>query len=89
MVPIEYNILYTYICVFLLGYKNIYLDYRNKVPITYNLPVISGQIMWISMMYEKIETPMKYFMVKLQKNCLCKNENSVDFLKLREQNLIL
>jgi hypothetical protein len=34
------------------------------MPVSNNMPLVSNQIMWISMIEEKIETPMKYFLVK-------------------------
>jgi len=49
--------------MFILDYRNLYSTCRDNVPFTYHLPVISSQIMWLKMINDKIETPMKFFLV--------------------------
>lgn len=51
--------------MFVLDYKNIYSTYRNDMPIIYNLPLFSGQILWITMLNEKIKASMEFFSVNL------------------------
>lgn len=37
---------------------------RDELPIIDHLPLITGHIMWISMVNERIILPMKYFLVR-------------------------
>lgn len=60
------NTIVYFILIHISDYKQVYSKYRNGMPITYNMPLISGQVMWITMMNEKIETPVKIFLVKFK-----------------------
>jgi len=51
--------------MFILDYRNLYSTCRDNVPFTYHLPVVSSQIIWLKMINDKIETPMKFFLVAL------------------------
>lgn len=50
--------------IFVLDYRNVYGANRASPPISAHVPLISGQMMWISMIKEKIETPMNFLLVK-------------------------
>ncbi|XP_050528019.1 dynein axonemal heavy chain 8-like [Daktulosphaira vitifoliae] len=44
--------------------KNIYSLYRAKPPIAWNMPMITGQMIWIASIHTKIEKPMNFFLTK-------------------------
>lgn len=67
--------------MFVLDYKEIYSTYKDNLPIAYNLPLFSGHIMWLTMIYEKIETPMKFFLVHVLNNSF---DFNVDLIKLND-----
>ncbi|XP_050440010.1 dynein axonemal heavy chain 5-like [Adelges cooleyi] len=77
------------------NFRNVYAMYRAKPPIVWNMPMITGQMIWISSIHTKIEMPMNFFLSKnpnlwgkLRQIRIVKSYNSFCFA-LRVHELLL
>lgn len=49
--------------MFALVYSEVFCKYRDSPPIIYNLPMAISQIMWLTMLSERVQKHIKIFLV--------------------------
>lgn len=63
-----------------------YSKFRDDLPLISNVSVISGQIIWLAMLYDKIKSSMQFFMVQFE-NLINLNNYEIIYLRLNYNRL--